>query len=133
MPNLTISSSHSDTRHLYYPFHTRYQVIYLLRRAVISRLHPLMGMRRIRWNVIFGICSKRKNGWNFEASHLGGLWLMTDNPPVPSKISVSKTAGIPTLYTLQVEDGMVFAMYSGSQVQNLKPVVCLFLTAIDIG
>jgi len=58
---------------------------------------------------------------------------MTDNPPVPSKISVSKTAGIPTLHTLQVEDGMVFAMYSGSQVQNLKPVVCLFLTAIDIG
>jgi hypothetical protein len=53
--------------------------------------------------------------------------LMEDNPPVPSKVSVSKTAGIPTLYTLQVEDGRVYAMYSGSQVQNLKSNVLSFL------
>jgi len=43
-----------------------------------------------------------------------------DNPPVPTKIALHKTAGIPTLYTLQVDNGRVYAMYSGSQVQNLR-------------
>lgn len=45
---------------------------------------------------------------------------MKENPPMPTKIAVHKTAGIPTLYTLQVDNGRVYATYSGSQVQNLR-------------
>jgi hypothetical protein len=130
MPNLTIYSSHFDILLPSYRCPTLYPYIYFLRREVISRLHPLMGMGRIKWNVMFGICSRRKIGWISRVSEIAmgrKSVLMEDNPPVPSKVSVSKTAGIPTLYTLQVEDGRVYAMYSGSQVQNLRLNVLSFL------
>jgi len=51
--------------------------------------------------------------------------LISDQPPIPSRVSISRTAGLPNLYTLEVEDGRVYAMYPGSQVQHIRPLVRL--------
>jgi hypothetical protein len=51
--------------------------------------------------------------------------LISDQPPIPSRVSISRTAGLPNLYTLEVKDERVYAMYPGSQVQHIRPSVRL--------
>jgi hypothetical protein len=49
--------------------------------------------------------------------------LISDQPPIPSRVSISRTSGLPNLYTLEVGEGRVYAMYPGSQVQHIRPLV----------